>query len=689
MVSIDFIPLFAPWLLIIFAILASMVAGYWIIYRQRGAFMRIIAIALIYFALFDPALKYEKRQPLRSIVALIVDRSQSQTLEKRRQQSDKTIEILKQRLDKLSGFDVRIVDAHHSIMQNHGTQLFSAIAHNLQDIPPERIAGVILISDGEVHDIPINYTSLGFNAPIHALITGHANEQDRQLNILKVPRFGIVGTTQTIEFKIEDHSNLSKNKARITIRQDGHMVIEETIKTEIPAKLSVTIDHAGDNIFEVEVESLDDELTPINNSTVIKIKGIRENLRVLLVSGEPNSGERAWRNLLKSDAAVDLVHFTILRPPEKHDGTPINELSLIAFPTRELFSTKIDDFDLIIFDRYRKRGVLPLLYFDNIARYVEDGGAVLVAVGPDYANASSIYQSPLASILPAAPSGKIIEQAFHPRVSTQGLKHPVTRNLPGAAIEPPDWGRWFRVIDTTIHQGDVLMTAADNHPLLVLHRQGEGRIAMLLSDHAWLWARHFEGGGPYVTLLRRTAHWLMKEPDLEEEKLHATVEGQAIIIKRQSMHDKVETFHVISPSGIRSDISPKADGAGLWRASIQATELGLWRIEEGNRTALAHVGPLNPREFQNVLSTPKKLGKIVHASGGLVQRISSKDDTLTIPRIIPIRSGNILSGQDWMGLKVTKASILKNINRWPLFNSIIGLALLLGILSMTWWREGR
>ena len=198
---------------------------------------------------------------------------------------------------------------------------------------------------------------------------------------------------------------------------------------------------------------------------------------MLLVSGEPHAGERTWRNLLKSDAAVDLVHFTILRPPEKQDGTPINELSLIAFPTRELFSEKIDQFDLIIFDRYQHRGVLPILYFDNIARYVRDGGALLVAAGPDYANDGSLYDTPLSPVLPVAPTGKIIEEPYFPRVTDVGKRHPVTRDLDGSSFDPPHWGRWFRLIDVEKPQGEVVMKGAEDKPLLVLNREGKGRVA--------------------------------------------------------------------------------------------------------------------------------------------------------------------------------------------------------------------
>ena len=138
-------------------------------------------------------------------------------------------------------------------------------------------------------------------------------------------------------------------------------------------------------MVELEVAPIADELTTRNGKAVVAIEGVRDKLRVLLVSGEPHPGERMWRNLLKSDANVDLVHFTILRPPEKAvDGTPINELSLIAFPVADLFGRKIKDFDLIIFDRYSSQAILPRFYLDNIVAYVREGGALLMAEGPAF-----------------------------------------------------------------------------------------------------------------------------------------------------------------------------------------------------------------------------------------------------------------------------------------------------------------
>jgi hypothetical protein len=486
---------------------------------------------------------------------------------------------------------------------------------------------------------------------------------------------------------------------RVAITRDGDPLSTETVQPGVPAQLTVDILHGGPNIFEFEAEPLAGELTPVNNRAAVEIEGIRENLRVLLVSGEPHAGERTWRNLLKSDASVDLVHFTILRPPDKQDGTPINELSLIAFPTRELFSEKIDQFDLIIFDRYQHRGVLPLLYFDNIARYVRDGGALLVAAGPDYADPGSLYDTPLAPVLPVAPTGKIIEEPYFAKVTKLGDRHPVTRGLEGSASDPPTWGRFFRLIDVERPEGAVVMSGAEDKPLLILNREEKGRVALLLTDNTWLWARGFEGGGPHVDLLRRLAHWLMKEPDLEEEALRATARpGGGLMVEQQTMADTSGPVTVRKPSGAVQTVTLAKAEPGLWRATIAADEIGLYRVEQGDKKAFAHVGAANPREFIDARSTAELLKPLVDETRGRIARMADASGNLDIPRIVPVRSSTATSGQDWIGIRMTDASVLKGVSRIPLFFGFLGLfgvAGLFGLLALvglpfaTWVREGR
>jgi hypothetical protein len=417
---------------------------------------------------------------------------------------------------------------------------------------------------------------------------------------------------------------------------------------------------------------------------------VRDKLKVLLVSGEPHAGERTWRNLLKSDANVELVHFTILRPPEKQDGTPISELSLIAFPTSDLFGRKIGEFDLIIFDRYSNQSVLPTLYFDNIVRYVREGGALLIAAGPDYGQRDGLFYSPVGRMAPARPLGVVTEQPFRPKVTGEGEKHPVTRALPGAQTNPPSWSPWFRQVDAETTKGGVsLMSGVNERPLLVLSREEKGRVALLLSDQMWLWARGYEGGGPYLDLLRRLAHWLMKEPDLEEEALRATARGREIAITRQSLKAQAGHVEMVTPSGGRKSLPLQAAEPGLSGASVMADEFGLYRFSDGALSALVHVGPENPREFQDVVSTTEKLRPLAEATGGTVRRIAAESADVTLPRLVAMRESPVYGGADYAGVKRTQASVATGVGVAPLAIGILGLLALLGSIMGVWGWEGR
>jgi hypothetical protein len=564
--------------------------------------------------------------------------------------------------------------------------LFGALSSVLSDVPVDRVAGAFLITDGRVHDIPANAAAVGFQAPVHALITGAKGERDRRIAISAAPRFGIVGQTQTITYRLDDQG-VTGERARITIRRDGETISERTLQSGQTSSVDIDIKHAGPNIVEIEASPLEGELTPVNNRAVVAIDGVRDKLRVLLVSGEPHSGERTWRNLLKSDASVDLVHFTILRPPEKQDGTPINELSLIAFPTRELFQQRINDFQLIIFDRYARQGVLPIAYFDNIARYVRAGGAVLVSAGPDYASTTSIWRTPLDSVLPAEPVG-VTEKPYYAHLSDAGKRHPVTRGLEGAATEPPHWSRFFRTVDTKNAINPPVMTGADGKPLLLLSRFGEGRVALLLSDQIWLWARGYEGGGPHLDLLRRMSHWLMKQPDLDEEALRMQVQGRDLAVVRQTMADSVAPVTVTSPSGATRELTLSEGEPGEWRATMPANELGLWQATDGTLKALINVGPTNPKEFSEVTSTPDTLKPLAQATGGDARRVVD-GSSVDLPRIVAVRASSVFHGDGWMGVKMRDASVIKGVGVLPMFAGLIGLLLLLGGFAATWLREGR
>ena len=662
------------------------IAALLLVGRPRGAWLRLTALLLLLLALANPSFTREEREPLSSVAAVVVDKSPSQSFGDRTNETARAQQALVDSLKKIPGLEVRVVEAGQADGETDGTKLFGAVSSALSDVPVDRVAGAFLITDGRVHDIPPNATALGFQAPVHALITGRKDERDRRIAITAAPRFGIVGQVQTITYRLDDQG-VTGQRAKVAVRVDGETINERTVLSGQTVNVDIDIKHAGQNIVEIEASPLDNELTLVNNRAVVAIDGVRDKLRVLLVSGEPHSGERTWRNLLKSDASVDLVHFTILRPPEKQDGTPINELSLIAFPTRELFQQKINEFQLIIFDRYARQGVLPIAYFDNIARYVRSGGAVLVSAGPDYASSTSIWRTPLDSVLPAEPVG-VTEKPFYAVLSDFGKRHPVTRGLEGSNSDPPHWSRFFREVETRNATSPPVMTGADGKPLLLLSRFGEGRVALLLSDHIWLWARGYEGGGPHLDLLRRVSHWLMKQPDLDEEALHLQVHGHDLVVQRQTMADSVLPVTVTSPSGATRELTLSAGEPGVWTATVPANELGLWQATDGTLKALINVGPTNPKEFSEVTSTTETLIPLAQATGGDVRRVVD-GSSIDLPRIVPVHASSIFRGDGWMGVKMRDASVVRGVGVLPVFAGLIGLLLLLGAFAATWVREGR
>ncbi len=684
--TILFAPLLPQWLIYTLVAIALIPVLAALLTRSRGAVLRALALAAFTLVLLNPVMRSEEREPLADIAVLLVDQSQSQQLSNRAALTSQAQKAIQAAAATLPATELRTALIAPSSSTDDGTLAFAAWEQALSGIPPERYAGTILITDGQIHDVPEKFVARGYDGPLHALLTGSKAERDRRIVIQEAPRFAIVGSTATLRLRVEETGNPTPAPVRLSITVGEGEPASLTVMPGEDAQVDVQIRHGGRNFFEMTAEPLAGELSQANNHAVIITEGIRDRLRVLLVSGEPHPGERTWRNLLKSDPSVDLVHFTILRPLEKQDGTPINELSLIAFPTRELFIEKLDEFDLVIFDRYERRGILPASYLKNVAGYVERGGAVLVASGPDYASPFGLYDTPLGSVLPARPTGAVTEQAFKPEITQIGRRHPVTHQLPGSETTPPSWGRWFRVADVASDtEGETVMSAAAARPLLLLSRKGEGRVALMLSDHVWLWARGFEGGGPQAELLRRLAHWLMKEPELEEEALIATQEGANLLITRRTLAASADAVTLTSPSGKAEKLNLSETEPGRWMARIAASEPGIWRLTDGKLSSLAAVGNIDSREMREIAGTDEKLKPVVKATGGSIIWLSETD----VPRLEKTAKGRRMAGNGWLGLQSNEAYRLTAIREWPLLAGFAGLGLLLGLASLIWRREGR
>lgn len=686
-------PLVPWWVIAAFAAVALLLVGFGVFRRARGVWWRALAIAVLLVTLANPSLVEERRDPQRDVAVVVADESPSQRIGDRARATEAAVAHLAQELQKLRDLDVRVVRAgkpgEGAPLGDGGTQLFTALNRALADVPRQRLAGVAMVTDGQVHDVPDEEAARELGAPVHVLLSGKKGEADRRLVVAHAPSFGLVGKELTLTIRVEDlpQGAAPQGRARLTLRKDGGQPIVSSVATGRDVTVGVTIDHGGPNVVELEVEAGPQELTLDNNRAALVVNGVRDRLKVLLVSGEPHAGERTWRNILKSDPSVDLVHFTILRPPEKQDGTPIRELSLIAFPIRELFELKVDEFDLIIFDRYRRRGVLPNAYLENVVNYVRKGGALLEAAGPTFGTPNSLYRSPLGQILPTEPTGEIHEQGFKPRVTEQGLRHPVTADLPGQGKDgkDPSWGRWFRHVEARTVQGVPVMSGVGEEPLLVLGRVGEGRVAQLLSDHMWLWTRGFEGGGPQGELLRRLAYWLMKEPDLEENDLRASIEGDRLVVMRRSLEPDDRPVRVTGPDGVPRELRLEPDTGGRYTGAMPVTEPGLYRVTDGERTALAAAGALNPVEMSDVRTTEEKLAPVVEATGGGTFWIGDG----ALPDLRRVQPGRSAAGRNWIGFRANGDYVVTGVSETPLLPALAALLLALGTLLAAWRREGK
>lgn len=675
-----------PWVVLWVAVaLAVVFVGIALWRGLSGWWLRALALAVLLLAVANPSLQLEDRDALSDIVLLVVDESASQGIDVRPEQVAAAVAEVEAEIATLGNTELRVVSLGDAD-GNRGTLLMQALAEAMAEEPRARLAGAILLSDGQLHDID---ALPEMPAPLHLLLTGEDDDWDRRLMVQNAPAFAIIDEPVTLTLRIEDQGAVPSDlpdMAEIEIAVDGGEVQSFEVPIGQDLELPVTLRHGGMNVIQFNLPEQPGELTTRNNAAVVQINGVRDRLRVLLVSGEPHAGERTWRNLLKSDASVDLVHFTILRPPEKQDGVPVNELSLIAFPTRELFLDKIHEFDLIIFDRYKRRGILPSIYLDNVRQYVEDGGALLVAAGPDFATAESIYRSPLADILPGEPTGIVREELYMPEVSDLGQRHPVTEGfMPSVPGDEAPWGRWMRLVDVRPGEtGDAVMTGLDGAPLLMLDRVGEGRVALLASDHAWLWSRGFEGGGPQLELLRRLAHWMMKEPDLEEEALTAMAEGQSMTITRRTLGEAVADVEVTAPDGTVTLVPLEEVSPGRFAADMIGPEMGLYRLKEGDLESVVALGPAAPKEFEVTIADATLLTPAVEATRGGVHRIS--DD---VPDIRRVREGRVASGRGWIGITPREAFLTADIRVSPLLPAwaMLLLASLFAVVAWLW--EGR
>lgn len=690
-------------------------------FRRRigGAFLRAAAGATITVLLLNPEITTEVRDQLSTEVIVAVDTSASQKFGLRAEETAAAYEEIIRRLSGMENITMRTVeidgrDAEGRLMD--GTRVFSAITDRLSDVPRDQLGAIFIISDGIIHDVPQTYDAANRDVPIHALITGQEGEFDRRIELLQVPQFGLPDSQQTVRFRVNDNGAFpaeASGVVTVTVSANGEVIDTYETRAGEVVEMQLPVGHVGENIYSLSVDTVAGELTDVNNTVSTSIEGVREDFNVLMLSGSPEASTRVLRDVLRSDPGTNLVHFTLLRELHKPQNAPLREVALIPIPTDEILRQRINDFDLIIFDRFEiGTGLIDAAYLRNINEFVQNGGSLLIVNSDEFVDPySSIGATRLLSdILPVTPDGGHVEEgAFLPTVGGDGLRHPVTRNLPesGVGEDHPHWGPWLRNVTGQVSEGaEVLLYGPNDEPLLVLNRVGQGRVATLMSDNFWLWARGYDGGGPDVELLQRIAHWLMAYPEYEEEalRLNMSEDGSSLIVTRQSLSEDITAPAIItSPTGERIEVPLAETAPGVYQGQIDIEELGFYRAEhtgglqtdtaqpnqESALTSFTSVGPADPVEFQETISTTQRLAPLFENRAGTVSRIALQaGQGVTIPPIALAAANADFSDPDNLLIRESQSFIVQNSQSNPLIPGWLGMSLALAMFGGAWYREG-
>jgi len=653
-------------------------------FSNKNNFSRIFILILLIILILNPSINKDKKEYYKDIVLLVSDKSLSIS------ETNKTEEVLnikKKIINKIQNFsdieirNIEISNKNFPIEKNdQGTFIIRQIKQEINSLNKKRIAGIIVITDGQIFDKPKIESALS-KIPLHFIIAGSKNEKDRVIITEGIPNYAIIG--EKIKFSLKIDSWIDDNKIATDVFLDGKNIFNENLIPNKFHEIEVPIYHSGKNILEIRISQSQNELTFFNNKKIREINGIHDKLRVMLISGEPNMGLRSWRNILNSDPSIELIHFTILRPPSKRDFTPVKELSLIPFPTQELFAADISKFSLIIFDQYSLQGVLPEKYMNNITEFVLKGGALLDIAGSNHTSQNNIINSPIKKILPSKSEGKNFVEAFTPKLTEIGKRHPITNNL-DQNYEVNRWGEWYRHIKTKKIFGKTLLEN-DNYPIMIVGTIGKGRVAQILSDQSWIWIKSNQNKGPLISLLRNTIHWLLKNPELEEDFFTFSKEKNLIKLRLNTLNDQDAAAKIYHPTGKVTNLLLKNNARGQLTGSFLYSERGKYKIIANYKEKVFYPDSKDIIELERVLSSDKKLKEFVKLNNNISLYWADEK----IPEITKIYNNNNIFGKNWIGIierKIRKDNLQLKQSLIPWY---FLLPFIIILFLLVWYRENK
>ncbi|HUB09636.1 MAG TPA: glutamine amidotransferase [Myxococcales bacterium] len=398
-------------------------------------------------------------------------------------------------------------------------------------------------------------------APVSTVLVGEGGLRDLSIAAVKVDDFAFVRNSVTAEVQVASQG-FSGESVPVTLTREGRVVGTQQITLEAgrhryPVTFKFVPDQTGRFVYTVSVPVQPGEAVADNNKRAFVLKVIRDRVRVLLVAGRPSWDVRFLRGLLHQDPNVDLVSFFILRDATDETQASTSELSLIPFPTEEIFRQQIDTFDLVILQNfawrpYFRQGPDVSPYFPDIRRYVLGGGALLMIGGDNSFGEGHYDETELGDVLPVTSVGLPPPlDPFTVRLTEEGKRHPVMSLVEGGEANARLWASLPALPGLNLVRAKpgarvllehpLLSAGGQNAPVLVVADEGRGRSMALTTDSSWYWSLPAEGRGlsnrSYERFWNNAIRWLVRDPDLTqisvEAERHTVEPGQpaAFVVK--------------------------------------------------------------------------------------------------------------------------------------------------------------